>query len=271
MSEKKVSLILNHMAEKAAPGDGINLWPALQTRFQTSVSASIATTPKRGSHMNTRITFSNRLRFAAFITAALVISASLFLAVPQGRAWAQSVLHFFTRAESDALPVQPFQLHPIPATITPDPADINNATLTVSEAARQAGYTVLEPSSLPAALSFVGATYDAGKNTVRLFYRDADMNGVVLREQPFQQIDDCDLCGKVGASASVEGVSIGSASGEFAEGVWKLTDNGPVWEPDPYLKTLRWQANGMAFELLYMGSPDTVTKADVIAIAESLK
>ncbi len=40
---------------------------------------------------------------------------------------------------------------------------------------------------------------------------------------------------------------------------------------DPYLQTLRWQANGMAFELLYMGPPDSVTRADLIAIAESLK
>lgn len=266
MSEKKVSLILSHMAEKAAPIDGINLWPKLQTRFQTSVS-----TRKRGSHMNTRITFSRRLRHAAYIAAALVVTVGLILAVPQGRAWAQSVLHFFIHAESDALPVQPFQLTPIPATITADPADINNATLTVSEVEKQSGYTILEPSSLPATLSFVGTTYDSVKHTARLFYRDADMNGVVLREQPFQQIDDCELCGKVGASAAVEAIKIRDASGEFAEGVWKLTDHGPEWVSDPYLKTLRWQVNGMAFELLYMGSPDVVTKADMVKVAESVK
>jgi hypothetical protein len=53
-----------------------------------------------------------------------------------------------------------------------------------------------------------------------------------------------------------------------------LTDTGPVWESTPYLQTLRWQANGLAFELLYMGDPDEnlgVTKADMIAVAESIK
>lgn len=83
--------------------------------------------------------------------------------------------------------------------------------------------------------------------------------------------DDCELCGKVGADAAIEKVSIAGNEGEYAEGVWKLTDQGPVWEADPYLKTMRWQENGMAFELLYMGPPETLTKDDLIAIAASIK
>jgi hypothetical protein len=39
---------------------------------------------------------------------------------------------------------------------------------------------------------------------------------------------------------------------------------------DPYLKTMRWQANGIAFELGYMGPPDTLSKEDMIAIASSI-
>ena len=97
------------------------------------------------------------------------------------------------------------------------------------------------------------------------------MNGLVLREERFQTSDDCSLCGLVGASEKIEPVMIGNNSGEYIIGVWKLTDNGPVWEPDPYLQTLRWQAEGMAFEFLNMGNPDEVTKADMIAIAASIK
>jgi hypothetical protein len=97
------------------------------------------------------------------------------------------------------------------------------------------------------------------------------LNGLVLREERFQTSDDCSLCGLVGASEKIEPVMIGNNSGEYIIGVWKLTDNGPVWEPDPYLQTLRWQAEGMAFELLYMGIPDEVSKADMIAIAASIK
>jgi hypothetical protein len=266
MSEKKVLLILSHMAEKIAPGDEIHLWPGLQARFQASASNQ-----NRGIQMNTRKTLSSRLQVAAFFTATLVLVAALFLAVPQGRAWAQSVLHFFTRAESDSLSVQPFQLTPIPATSTPDPGDINHATLSIDEVEQKAGYHVLKPANLSEHLSLVGATFDPGNRAVRIFYRFVETNGLVLREEPFQTADDCELCGKVGASAAVEVVKIGSAFGEYAEGVWQLTDQGPQWVSDPYLKTIRWQAGGMAFELLFMGPPDSLTKADMVRIAESIK
>ncbi len=69
----------------------------------------------------------------------------------------------------------------------------------------------------------------------------------------------------------IETVQIGKDPGEFVEGVWKLIDGNYVWESDPYMKTLRWQANGIAFELQYMGPPERVTKGDMLAVAESLK
>ena len=47
-----------------------------------------------------------------------------------------------------------------------------------------------------------------------MFYRDSEGNGLVLKEEPFQQTDDCGLCGKVGTSAAVVGegtaVSVGA-------------------------------------------------------------
>ena len=83
--------------------------------------------------------------------------------------------------------------------------------------------------------------------------------------------DPCDLCGKVGADAAIQEVSINGVYGEYAEGVWKLTDKGPEWVSDPYLKTMRWQEEGMACELLYMGPPETLSKEEMIVIAGSIK
>jgi hypothetical protein len=267
MSEKKVSLILEHMAEKIAPSDEINLWPKLQTRFQTS-----APVHQTGAKMNTQKNNSNRLRFAAIAFAVLVIFISVFLMMPQGKALAQTVFQFFTRAESDTLPVQAFQLTPLPADPTPDPGDINNAVLSVSEVAQLAGFDVLEPTWIPAELSFVGATYDQEYHTARIFYRyGEETNGLVVREEPFDQTDDCELCGKVGQGADIQPVQINVNLGEYVEGFWSLTENGPEWVSDPYLKTMRWQANGMAFELLYMGPPESITIDDLTMIAESIK
>ena len=63
-------------------------------------------------------------------------------------------------------------------------------------------------------------------------------------------------------------VQINDVSGEYAEGVWELTNSGPVWHDDPYLKTLRWQKDDMAYELVYMG---TDLNADqLVVMAESM-
>ena len=91
---------------------------------------------------------------------------------------------------------------------------------------------------------------------------------ILIKQQPVESPETCALCGLVGASASVQQVQINSVPGEYAEGVWELTDNGPVWRDDPYLKTLRWQKNGMAYELIYMG--DELGKEDLVEIAASM-
>jgi hypothetical protein len=49
----------------------------------------------------------------------------------------------------------------------------------------------------------------------------------------------------------------------------ELTETGPVWQNNPYLKTLRWQKDGMAFEMIYMGME--LTKTDLLTIAGSMK
>lgn len=223
--------------------------------------------------MNTRRKFS--LRLAAAIALVVLLFAAFFALTPQGRALAQEALQFFTRAESDQLPLQDWQLTPAPTpgTSTPDPASILDATASVQEVEQIAGFDVLVPSWIPDSLQFVGATIEEDKSIVRIFYQyvETNTNGLALRQQPIPVSEDCELCEMVGASAEVQTVSILGNAGEYVEGVWKLTDQGPIWESDPYMKTLRWQANGMAFELGFMGPPDVLSLEDLIEIAESLQ
>jgi hypothetical protein len=99
-----------------------------------------------------------------------------------------------------------------------------------------------------------------------------ESNGIVLRQGPIKSIEACDICDLVGSSAQVESVQIGNTTGEYAVGVWKADDAGNwIWSDDPWLQTLRWQEDNIAFELLYMGPPEEITKADLIGIAESLQ
>jgi hypothetical protein len=158
-------------------------------------------------------------------------------------------------------------------------------TLDVKVAESLAGFDVLEPAWLPEALSFKGAAFEAKQwerkqNTVKLFYNFSsekygpglESNGIVLTQQPIQAIEECEICDFVGTDAEVEKVQIGNTTGEYVVGVWKADKAGNwVWEYEPYLQTLRWQENKMAFEILYMGPPEEVTKDTLIAIAKSLK
>jgi hypothetical protein len=166
-------------------------------------------------------------------------------------------------------------------------ASLTNApfTLQIKEAESLAGFDVLEPAWIPEVLSLFGAAFESEEwerkqNTVRIFYYFSsgkygpglESNGIVLTQQPIHSMEDCEICDFVGADANVEKVQIGATTGEYVVGVWQADASGNwTWIHEPYLQTLRWQANGMAFELLYMGIPEEVTKADLIAIAESMK
>ena len=264
MNKKQMQSMLKDLIEQKAPKAEINLWPAIESRLQTS-----DLTQPKGTQMNTRQKLIPRL--SAGIALAVILTGVLFFTTPQGQAMAQSMLQFFTRAENNELPLQSFQLTllPTPGTPTPDPASIIDANPEFTEVQKQAGYDVFEPSWIPSSLTFAGASIEDQK-IVRIFYQYVETNGLVFRQEPVPVSEDCELCGMVGPDASVEQVTIGDTSGEFVEGVWKLTEQGPVWESDPYLKTLRWQKDGMAFELLYMGPPDTLSKQDMVTIAESI-
>ena len=272
MKEQELKCRLDEIAQEAFP-DTLHPWSTYQARLQTRDSKLSMSGFTMKTQINSTKTFPLAARVAAIIVLALLIVSGFFMLTPQGHAWAQDIMQFFTRTESDALPVQSWQLTPLPTpgVSTPDPASILDVYQTVGDVEQLAGYKVLQPSWIPDVLSLVGASYQPDHHLVRIFYRDVETNGLVLKQEPIQKIEDCDLCDKVGASASVETVQIGGVSGEYVEGVWKLTDKGPVWESDPYLKTLRWQANHTAFELGFMGSPDSVSKADLIAIAQSMK
>ena len=137
---------------------------------------------------------------------------------------------------------------------------------------------VCTPARLPEMLIFNGAaveTLPAQPSIITLSYRmnpkwgQPDGNGMLIREQIIPTGDPCRLCGfvvgqyngtetassgrTVGANATIQAVTVGSANGQYVEEVWKGTDQGWVYDSDPYIKTLRWQANGIPFKSLISG------------------
>ena len=270
MKEITIHSILAGIAEEAAPSAEIDLWEGIHRHLESSESQFHQGEPLMKPN------FAKRpfVRGMALAALALVFAIALLFAIPQGRAWAQEVIHFFSRASSDTQPVTP-----LPLTVTQDPGYVFNKA--IADAGKQAGFDALEPAWLPVdssgkqLLSFEGASFEPDHKIVRVFYRfalgdDTLTDGLVLREERIQTVDDCELCGMVGASALIEQIQIGALPGEYVPGVWKADDSGVwKWESDPYIQTLRWQKGGLALEIQYFGME--VEKADLIAIAKSMK
>ncbi len=59
---------------------------------------------------------------------------------------------------------------------------------------------------------------------------------------------------------------------QFVEGEWKFDDAGAmIWDPSGWVKTLRFESSGPAFELRLYADPRAYHQADLLRIAESLK
>lgn len=145
--------------------------------------------------------------------------------------------------------------------------------LELSDAEGQAGFEVWEPAALPEGMTFLGSSFEPFSKTTSLSYGYSEADrAILIQQQPVSSPEICDLCGVIGASAEVETVKIRDTSGEYVIGVWKADEAGNwTWEYEPFLQRVRWQEDGMAFEILYMGPPEQITKNDLVVIAASMK
>jgi hypothetical protein len=285
MSKQKVTLILTHMAEQAAPTATINLWPAVQAHLQTSTHP-----PLRGSRMNTRLTQPNRLRMAALITLVLLLTAGVFLATPQGQAWAQSVLRFFTRQESDILPppgptltvaplalVGPSTQTSLPAaTPTPPGCDlIITAHCPIAEVQAQVAFPIVQLGKLPQGVFLRGAVVKDQRAT--LVYACPSGCFLLLQQEPH---NGAAAPAAVGASARIKPVVIqttaGPVQGEYVQGSFTGSGDTPAtWDSNFTNAMLRWEAAGIVYTLQWLMPPEGKAgvqpdEALLVALAESL-
>ena len=269
MKADNLNTLLSDLAESAQPTAQIDLWPEIKTHLEARTWQ-----PQTGEPMKTfaQNTPARRMALAAL---ALILIVALLALTPQGRALAQTILQLFTRADQDRYPLQAWQMTP-PAPASPE----SLFQLSFQEAETQAGFDTLGPVEPPAGMIFLGASYDSQHQIVaQTFGHGPESFELTLWQQPLEQHQSCgdisNYCDNitggdlVGASAQVETVQIGAVTGEYVEGVWNLTDNGPVWEPTPYLKTLRWQTDEMVFVLTYMGME--LDRDALVALAASLR
>lgn len=295
MNKRHLKSILETIARQKAPQEKINLWPAIVKRVLNDrdfahKKLSIREKPYTVNHK----TLLRQSLLPAVILMTLLTVALIFSS-PKGKVIGQNLVQFFTKSDVNQIPIQtavpamavsePTEFIPVSSLVeetemsavivtSPDPKNILDAKKQIDEIQELVEYNLEVPGWIPVNLVFSGASIEDEGQIVRIFYsindsnQDYYTNGLVLRQQQIPITGDCELCTMVGADAFIQEVSISGSYGEYIEGVWKYTDEGMVWESDPYLKRLRWQNEGMAFELMFMGPPDMVLIGDMVKIAE---
>jgi hypothetical protein len=291
MNEQQKKRLMSQIAEDLIPED-VNLWPEIRQRCQ----ASGQTIGKGTYPMNSIPAPEKRLSFlAVFILAFSLVTVTFFI-TPQGRAWAQEILHFFTRAESDSLPApevssnahsqltpgtpQPTQTPgPTPTLLgiafSGDCGDLRSPTCTLAQIQSKVRFTVKELGKTPQGMHFAGAT--GGPESVWLLYETTDQRAQLwIGEEPWTGRDD-QKSWRVGASAVVETVviqqsSTGTISGEYVQGSfgYRSGDAHEFWDANAPIQSLFWVENGIYFLVQYSGLP-RIERDSLVALAGSLR
>ena len=279
-NNKNIQSILRDALEKEIPSSQVNLLPAVKSSL---VAGNII---RQGETMNT--TQPRRISRAALITLTIVVLLALALITPQGRAFARSILQFFVRSQSDAIPMPTTQpmtwvdvTPDVPsATMTPLPAmavfanecgDFGSPTCTVEQIRSKVDFTVREPANIPEGLYFIGAT--GGPDSIQISYQYKDMSGSLYITEKRWTGNPSPQTDLVGASAKVEQVQIGGLTGEYFTGIFVAADEGNVahWDPNFFgLETLRWVEDGISYTMEYSYPPAPLGKEGMAALAESM-
>jgi hypothetical protein len=264
MDKRKIRSTLQDALEKEIPSAQIRLWPAVKASLVAGKDQL-----QQGEKMNTAKLY--RIPRVTFAILGIVVLLAVAFVTPQGRAFAQSALRFFTRAENITFPLRPSQV----MTSEPDlsvPTAIPPAPLTsVAEAEVRAGFGVAELPSVPDGLNYLGARLYG--NAVSIEYETQGSGGhlIIMQSQEGFLQSDWD---RVPADAIVP-VKIGELEGEFARGTFVVYagETAATWNPNAAILRLRWVRDGIWFEMTRFGDAKAIEYLDqegLIELAESL-
>lgn len=259
MDKKKVQSILQDSLEEMIPSSEINLWRSVKTGLVAG------TTKQQGVKMNT--TKPRRIPRVAVATLGFATLLTLAFITPQGRAFAQSVIQFFTRAERTSFPVQVATPESSsPTAIPPSPL------ISVAEAEALAGFNLAELPSAPQGFEFLGARMYGNAASIEYAVPGGGGNLILMQSKNGFLQSEWD---QVPAEAIVP-VKVGGMDAEYAQGrfVVYTGETSATWNSDAPILRLRWVRDRIWFELTKYGDVHPIEYLDMdglIALAESLK
>jgi len=261
MEKKKVQSILQDALESKMPSSEIRLW--------RSVKASLVagTTQPQGVKMNTNPT--RPLTRPISIALAVIALLTLTLITPQGRAFAQSVLQFFTRAQSESFELD----EPVAQTDPSAPTAMPPSPLvSVAEAETLAGFDLAELPSVPQGFEYLGARIYGNSVSIEYVAQGGGGNLILMQSSDgFLESDWAQV-----PSEAIVPVKVGAVDAEYAQGTFVVMagEASATWNSDAPILRLRWVKDGIWFELAKYGDVVPIEYLDMhglIELAESLK
>ena len=198
--------------------------------------------------------------------------------VPSVRVIARQIIYSFVSAPSNQIEIQVTLSNPGDLFHFSDPS---NFSLTIEDVQRQSGYAIKELARLPKDLILIGSRFDASTNTVTILYQGNDYK-LFFTQRPVGSGEDVF---SIGSTAHVILVKIGEQQAEFVIGGWKAistqtinntltpgsqTSISAVWDNDLPQYTLRWQDEGLIYELRTIGV-SSPSQLELISLANELK
>jgi hypothetical protein len=261
MDKKQVQSILQDALEEKVPSPEVNLWRTVKSNLVAG------TNKQQGANMNT--TKPRGVSRLAYATLAVVALLALAFATPQGRAFAQSVIQLFTRAQSESFPVQETALAPDPSAPTAMPP---SPLISVAEAEALAGFDLAELPSVPQGFEYLGARMYGSSVSIEYAVPDGGGNLIQMQSKTGFLQSEWD---QVPAEAIVP-VKVGGVDAEYAQGTFVLMagETSATWNSSAPIFRLRWVKDGFWCELTKYGDVASIEYLDMtglIALAESLK
>lgn len=264
MDKQNIHSILQDALENEIPSDEVDLWPA--------VKADLVAGQQQGEKMKkNKLSLFSKAAIATFVIIALLTVAFL---TPPGRAFAQTIIQFFTKTESTSFQLDPSQ-NPGNPEEEPDPTAPTAAPptplISVAEAEGQAGFDAAELPSVPKGFNFLGARLYG--NDISIEYEAKGGGGSLIIMQSLDGFYQSEW-DRVPIGASVP-VKIGELDAEFVQGMFVVFagETSATWNSDAPVLRLRWMKDGIWYEMTKFGNVESIEYLDqegMIALAESL-
>jgi len=263
MDKKAIKSILQDALEDKMPAAQIDLLPAVQSRLVARNKSLY----QQGTNMK-----KIQNRKLAFSAVAIVALLAVALITPPGRAFAQSILHFFKRSQSYVIPLPPDQV-----VSTEDSQSIATtqppvAYVSISEAKTLAGFDTKELPTEPNGFTLKGAL--AGKGSVSIEYETQGGGGALIINESTNGFMETEW--DQAPEEFITQVMIGNVAGEIVQGGFVVYpgETSARWNPNMPALRLRWIQDGIWFEIAKLGGVESIAYLDqdgLIALAESMR